>query len=201
MAYPGQYYYINVPKLKSLTITEEEISKKTWEGCTSQTYKENPSRYKRLNTEVMEELRLANNGKEKIIRWKQKLCKPDKFKLRQTVHWKVNQAAGFLSHAQRSNLKNTLKIDVYGNALTTTIKALKQDGFTSEESRDIIVSAVRARQMIEDKSTEEIRQEITTDILGVLDKNPQITYKDNQMAEEFNETFGKEANKRRRQKK
>ena len=179
-------------------LTEEEISIKTWEGCTIQIYKENTFRYKRLNTAVMEELRRANEGKEKIIRWKRKLCKPDNFKLRQSVHWKVNQAAGFLSHAQRSNLKNELKIDVYSNVITTTIKALKNEGFTADESKDIIVSAVKARQMIEDKSNDEIKREITEDILGVLDGNKQITYKDEEMVEKFHENFGTEAQKRRK---
>ena len=149
---------------------------------------------------VMESLRIANNGKEVIIRWKSKLCKPDMHKLKNSVHRKVSQAAGFLSHAQRSNLKNKLQIDVYGNVLTGTIRALKNEGFTADESKAIIVSAVKARQMIENKSTDEIKREITNDILGVLDDNKQITFKDDELVERFNEKFGKEAQERRTKK-
>ncbi len=179
-------------------LTEKDISIKTWQGCNEETYTEYSGKYKRLNTMVMEDLRLKNGGKEVVVRWNGKLCMADEHKLRQSVKFKVTRASGFLANAQRTNTKNQLKIDVYGNVIAGTIASLTNQGFSADESKEIMVAAVQARRFIENKSNSEIKEEITRDVLSALEDNKQIEHKDNEMVKKYDEKFGEDANKRRK---
>jgi hypothetical protein len=192
------------------SMSEKDLSMRTWEGCTGGVYEEDPSRYQRWNDKVKALFNQQMPSGVMLLRLRSKffkrgkgavskICKADKNFALDKLKVQLNVAVGNMATAFRINERMKLKHNIGKQVFGGVVTRLEAEGFKNV-GKHLLQQQVNEFAKIEyvkGNNPKDIKNDIVSGVLGVLDSKLALTNKDDEYAEKFGEAYGT-SNKNRR---